>query len=161
MLAGRSDSAEFVSPPAMFENSGIWLKLLRGEVETDPEDIGEEGPMKAIGSKLEFVCASTGKGEYALGLGGLSSKAKRFEGRRAFAVGLIGAPPVSLSSIIMPSDIVPALISAISVGAVTMPLAKLKKGLDGMLWVNFGLAFCRKCRLLKAVASGNRLSGNG
>lgn len=48
----RSNDSRSLGAAEKLENRGIWLKLLRGELETDPDDIGECGAMNAMASKL-------------------------------------------------------------------------------------------------------------
>jgi hypothetical protein len=70
----------------------MWLKLLLGDVETDPEDIGDCGAMKLKASKGEVLDSTSSPDASAPRLVGASSKANKLDGRRAFAVGLIGVP---------------------------------------------------------------------
>jgi len=72
----------------------MWLKLLLGDVETDSEDIGDCGTTKPLraSKRMRRISVSSSVGE-RLRLGGASSKAKRLDGSREFAVGLIGVPP--------------------------------------------------------------------
>lgn len=82
--------------------------------------------------------------------GGESSKAKRLEGRRELAVGLIGALLDRRSSS-MDADMGP-IESGCSVGAA--PFAMLKKG-EPIIEPENAELICRgRCRLLWAAASG-------
>jgi hypothetical protein len=130
-----------VSPgPARLGNKGILLKLLLGEVETDPDESGDCGVINPMLSKGRVRGISSAVGEIDFDLGGASSNANRLDGRSAFAVGLIGMPPIlSLSPSRKGSSIVPGSLFGTSGGAVTIPLAMLKNGLEGMLLENVGL----------------------